>query len=174
MKEAARARVDGHRHHVAISATLTVAACVYYLGLLTDGDWNLFGNEFCGLVFNDMLAHLVRGEVAMDPAIISGEAFVSNGRTISYWGIFPAFLRLPLLPFEALYDVQIARLSCWLAICIQAAFLVATLVAVYRRSTPSPLGNLLFHCLVVGTLFAGVVLCSWHRPTSTTSRYSGR
>lgn len=160
MKGDPRTRIDGHRHHVAISAALTAMACVYYLGLLTDGDWNPFGNELCGLVFNDMLAHLVRGEVTIDPVIISGEAFIRNGQTISYWGIFPAFLRLPLLPFEALYDVQIARLSCWIAICIQAGFLVATLAAVYRLSAPSPQRTLLFHCLVIGTLFAGIILCS--------------
>ena len=131
-------RIDNHRGNVAIAAALTALACVYYFALLTDGDWNPFGTELCALLFNDMLAHLLRGEVTIDPAIIRGEAFIRNGQTIAYWGIFPAFLRLPLIPLGVLYELQIARLSCWLAVCGLAGFLVATLVVVYRRSAPSP------------------------------------
>jgi len=160
MKDEVRARPDGHRRHVAVSTALTAAACVYYFALLTDGDWNPFGNELFGLVFNDMLAHLVRGEVTIDPAIIRNEAYVRDGHTFAYWGIFPAFLRLPLLPFDALHEMQIARLSCWIATCLLAGFLVAMLVAIYRLSVPTPRATLLFYCLVVGTLFAGIVVSS--------------
>ena len=153
-------RIDKHRGNVAIAGALTAVACVYYFALLTNGGWNPFGTELCALVFNDMLAHLLRGDVTIDPAIIRGEAFIRNGHTITYWGIFPAFLRLPLIPIGALYELQIARLSCWIAVCGLASFLVATLVVVYRRSAPSAGKTLLFHILVVGTLFAGAVLTS--------------
>jgi hypothetical protein len=135
-------------------------ACLYYFALLTDGDWNPFGNEFFGLVFNDMLAHLVRGEVTIDPAIIRNEAYVRDGHTFAYWGIFPAFLRLPLLFLGVLHEIQIARLSCWIAICLMAGSLVAMLAATYRLSAPTLRATLLFYCLVVGTLFAGIVVSS--------------
>ena len=52
------------------------------------------------------------------------------------------------------------ELSCWVAICILAGFLVATQVVVYRRSAPSVHKTSLFHILVVGTLFSGAILSS--------------
>lgn len=155
-----RTRQEPHQRPVTMAAALTAAACIYYLGLLTDGDWNPFGNELCGLVFNDMLARLLHGDVTIDPAIIRGEGYLSNGRLVTYWGVFPAFLRLPLLPLHALYDIQIARLSCWIAVCLVSGILVATLTVVYRRSAATPRATLLFLALVAGTLFAGVVVSS--------------
>src|SRR5205823_5664798 len=87
-------------------------------------------------------------------------AFLSRRNVVVYWGIFPAFLRLPLVPFNALYELQISRLSCWAAICVVAGLLVATLTIVYRASAPSARSTLLFHVLVVGTLFSGTVLAN--------------
>lgn len=158
MKSDSGVRRDGHRNQIAIAFIVTAFASLYYLALLTDGDWNLFGTELCALVFNDMLAHLLRGDVTLDPAIIRGEAYVREGRTFAYWGIFPALLRLPLVPFDALYELQVARLSCWAAIAVLATSLVATLALVYRRAAPTAGRTLLFHLLVVVTLFAGTIV----------------
>jgi hypothetical protein len=160
MKSDAAIRFNTHTPNIVIATALTAISCVYYLALLTDGDWNVFGAELRGLVFNDMLAHLLRGEVTASPAIVDREAFLSNGRIVVYWGIFPAFLRLPLVPFDALYELQISRLSCWAAISSVASFLVATLVLVYRASSASARRTLLFHILVGGSLFSGSVVAS--------------
>jgi hypothetical protein len=158
MKGDTKSRFDAHAPNIILATALTAISCIYYLAVLTDGDWNLFGAEFHGLVFNDMLAHLLRGEVSASPSIAYQEAFLSRGRIVVYWGIFPAFLRLPLVPINALYELQIARLSCWAAICSVASFLVANLIIVYRVSAPSARSTFLFHILVVGTLFSGTVL----------------
>ena len=153
-------RNDPQRRDVTIARGLTALACVYYFALLTDGDWNPFGTELCALVFNDMLARLLDGQVTAHAAILGGESYISNGRTVAYWGIFPAVLRLPLLAFGALYELQIARLSCWIAVCGLAGFLVATFSVVHRRAKPSPGRTLLFHTTVASVLFAGAVLTS--------------
>ena len=126
MKNDMRIRFDTHKPNITIATALTTISCIYCLALLTDGDWNLFGPELRGLVFNDMLAHLLRGEVTASPAIVGVEAFHGKGGRVLYWGIFPAFFRLPLVLFDALYEVQISRLSCWVAISLVASFLVAT------------------------------------------------
>jgi hypothetical protein len=160
MKDDMRIRFDTHKPNIIIATALTTISCIYYLALLTDGDWNLFGAELRGLVFNDMLAHLLRGEITASPEIVGVEAFLSKGRTVVYWGTLPALLRLPLVPFDALYEVQISRLSCWAAISLVASFLVATLILVYRASTSSTRSTLLFHILVVGTLVSGSVITS--------------
>src|SRR5262249_40711748 len=92
------------------------------------------------------------------PSVVAQEAFLSRGQVVVYWGTFPALLRLPLVPLNALYDLQVARLSCWAAICLVASFLVATLTVVYRVSPPSARSTLLSHVLVVGFFFSATVL----------------
>ena len=50
-----------------------------------------------GFTFNSMLDHLLHGRFDVDPAVIGDEGFLRDGRTYTYFGIFPALLRLPLL-----------------------------------------------------------------------------
>ena len=50
-----------------------------------------------GMVFNEMLVRLLHGRFDLSAATIGDEAIVHGGRTYAYFGIFCAFLRLPLL-----------------------------------------------------------------------------
>jgi hypothetical protein len=50
-----------------------------------------------GLVFNEMLVRLLHGQFDIPASVIGSEAFVYNGRTYAYFGVFCALLRLPLL-----------------------------------------------------------------------------
>lgn len=72
---------------------------VYYLFLLSNGTLQLFAPELLDKVFDSMLAHLLHGEFNVDPKAIGFEASVRNGKTYTYFGIFPALLRLLALPF---------------------------------------------------------------------------
>jgi hypothetical protein len=52
-----------------------------------------------GLVFNSMMQHMLHGRFDVDPAAIlaGGEVYIRDGRTYSYFGVFCALLRLPLI-----------------------------------------------------------------------------
>lgn len=64
-----------------------------YIYIITDGDMNLFRNEALGCTYTSMLDKLKRWEFDVDPACISNEAFIINGKTYTYFGVFPALLR---------------------------------------------------------------------------------
>ena len=83
---------------------LVFIAAVYYLFLAMDGSFNFMKPvELAarGMTFNSMLEHLLRGEFDVDPAAVVFEGIIRDGRTYVYFGILPAFLRLPLLPTGA-------------------------------------------------------------------------
>ena len=93
------ARVDHGERVGALLSRPTVFAgllgviAVYYLFLLSNGTFELFAPEMFDRVFDNMLVHLLHGEFTVDWSVIDYEAFTRNGKTYSYFGIFPALLR---------------------------------------------------------------------------------
>ncbi len=101
-----------------------------------------------------MAEHLAAGRFDIDPAAIGGEAFLDGPRTLSYFGVFCALLRLPLLPFPTLAHLDIARLSCLLALCLGAWFQLRAVLLVRAASPAGPrrdwLTVALFVCILLG------------------------
>jgi hypothetical protein len=72
------------------------------------------------LLFNNMFAHLLQGRFDVDPASVRYEAFVRQGRTYSYFGLFCPLLRAPLfligrpnVDITALSVLTAAAVSLW-------------------------------------------------------------
>lgn len=113
---------------------LLAVLAVHHALAVTRGSLDFFGDAEAGLVFNDMLLRLLEGRFDVSPAVIRDEAFVHDGRSYTYFGLLPALVRLPLLPFIDLATVQVARLSCYVAIIIG---LLAQARAVLSALTPA-------------------------------------
>ncbi len=96
---------------------LTCLYGVLAAALLTNFDFNPFAPEKIGLVFNDMARRLLAWDFTSDPAIVAYEAFVKDGRTYAYYGIFPALLRMPLV-LAGGGGLQVARISCIAALMV--------------------------------------------------------
>ena len=99
---------------------ILAAAGFWYLGLVTNFDFNLFASEPFWRVFNQMLQRLLSGRFDIDLDVIRGEGYVHNGQLVSYFGAFPALLRLPFAAFVDLDTVSLSRISCWLGLCVCA------------------------------------------------------
>src|SRR5215831_21312915 len=97
-------------------ATLLFIIVLYYCFLLSNGTFQLFAPEMFGTVFANMVKHLLKGQFDIDPEAINSEfyseAFVLDGKAYTYFGIFPALLRVAALPFIDIATVQLAKLSC--------------------------------------------------------------
>lgn len=93
-----------------------------------------------GLAFNSMAEHLLAGRFDVDPDAIGGEAFDVNGRAVSYFGIFCALLRIPLVLTPGLARTDVTWWSCliavWFAAFLQlrAIFLIWPMAASSRQS----------------------------------------
>ena len=76
-------------HWLSFAVLLTIIA-IYYLFLLSNGTFQLFGLEMLDKAFDNMLVHLLRGEFTVDREAIGYEAFTRDGKNYGYFGIFPA------------------------------------------------------------------------------------
>lgn len=72
-------------------STVTTGLIAAYI--LTEGQFDLNRSQTFSGVFYDMWLRLLHLDVSSDPAIIGGEAFISNGKTIAYFLPFPAIVR---------------------------------------------------------------------------------
>jgi hypothetical protein len=113
-------------------AIFTGFCAIWYLFLLGNGHLTVFAPEQMDRLFGDMARHLSRGEFTVDLDALGSESFTRDGKTYAYFGIFPAVLRLILSPFIDTFGGGLARLSCWVAMVLYVAILLATLAMVHR------------------------------------------
>ncbi len=115
---------------------LAAAALALYAMSLAAGG-GLFGPVHDGMVFNSMLAPLLRGRFDVDPATIGFEGFARGGRIYSYVGIVLALVRLPLLLVGGIgWDVT--RVSCLVASVLAVWCMAAAARTGHRAAGASP------------------------------------
>jgi hypothetical protein len=107
-----------------------------------------------GLTFNSMAEHLLAGRFDVDPAIIGAEGFDVGDRTMAYFGIFCALLRVPLVLVPALARVDVTWWSCLIAALLAAGFQARSIGLVWTRAS-SPRQVWLAAALLLGVLFGG-------------------
>jgi hypothetical protein len=130
-------------------------AAVYYLFLLSNGTFQLFAPEMLDKAFDNMLVHLLRGEVTVDREAIDFEAFTHDGKTYAYFGVFPALLRLPALPFVDVAQVPLARLSCLTAVVFYVAVQLRMLVIVHQSLPPQNQLHSFLGIMMAATVLSG-------------------
>jgi hypothetical protein len=136
-------------------AALIAAVAVYYLFLLSNGTFQLFAPEMLDKAFDNMLVHLLRGEAVVDREAIDFEAFTHDGKTYAYFGVFPALLRLPALPFVDLAQVPLARLSCLTAVVFYVAVQLRMLVIVHQTLPPQNRLRSFLGIMMAATVLSG-------------------
>ncbi|HLY44751.1 MAG TPA: hypothetical protein VKQ73_04175 [Stellaceae bacterium] len=134
---------------------LLLPAIGYYALLLTAGGTSgLFQPLPTGLNFNSMLLHMLHGRFDVDPAAVGLEGFRRNGAVYSYFGIFPALLRAPLLVLPNFATTDFTRLSCLVADSLMALFKVMSVLVLWR-SVDMPRRPLLLWLLIAAILASG-------------------
>jgi hypothetical protein len=128
---------------------------VYYLFLLTNGTLQILAPELLDKVFDNMLVHLLRGEFTVDRDAIDYEALTQDGKTYTYFAVFPAILRLLAMPFVDIAQAELARLSCLMAVVIFVVLQLRTLLIVhFSLPTGSRIRGLLT-VMVAATVLSG-------------------
>ena len=137
---------------LALSAIGTLALGIHYTILLGNGSLSLLGREGLDLVFGSMLDHLLHWDFAVDPSAIDVEAWTRDGKTYSYFGIFPALMRLLAMPFVDVTKVGLSRIYCLVSLMIYVGTLLRTLHLMHMAIEPARRSNA---CLTIG----GVAIC---------------
>src|SRR5580658_3876580 len=107
-----------------------------------------------GLAFNSMAEHLLAGRFDVDPAAIDAEGFDVNGRTVSYFGIFCALLRIPLVLLSGFAQTDVTWWSCLIAVWIAVCFQIRAIAQIWTVGSP-PRQVWLAVALLISVLFGG-------------------
>ncbi|MGH7945306.1 MAG: hypothetical protein ACREH8_03655 [Opitutaceae bacterium] len=102
----------------------TSAACTFsFSWMVSYGSFNLFYPETFSNFYEHQAAGLLKGRLDVPDDVISGEAFVVDGKSYGYFGITPALLRLPFVIFRIHFG-ELSR-------AFMVAYFVVTLAGCY-------------------------------------------
>lgn len=109
--------------HIRVAWWLRLRAAVLLSGLYGLWAWSLLTNftlraagpEKLQRVFPDMARRILSWDFSISPDVIEFEAFVRDGVSYTYYGIFPALLRMPFI-LSGFDTLNGARLSCLTAL----------------------------------------------------------
>jgi len=102
-------------------ATGSVAVCAFImLGFITHVTFRVLAPESYNDVFNDLASSFLQGRIDLPAGALESEAFDIDGRRITYFGPWPAVLRILLLPLVPLWSnagtlPMIVAVSCYAA-----------------------------------------------------------
>jgi hypothetical protein len=106
------------------------------------------------LAFNSMAEHLLAGRFDVDPASIDAEGFDVNGQTVSYFGIFCALLRIPLVLLPGFARIDVTWWSCLIAVWTATYLQLRAIALIWTDSSP-PRQMWLAFALLISVLFGG-------------------
>ncbi len=145
--------LEAHRRPPHLAFALTSAACVsVFIAVMTGGTFRLVVEESFGTFFDYQAASILQGRLDVPEPVLSGEAFIVEGKVYGYYGVMPALLRLPFIGFETLFGQmsRVAMVLYYLA-CLGAAYallLYFTRLVCGSPAWPSRLATVLFVGLV--------------------------
>lgn len=132
-----------------LAFALTSLACVaVFIAVMTGGTFRLITEESFGTFFDYQAAAILNGRLDVPEPVLSGEAFIVEGKVYGYYGVMPALMRLPFVGFEALFGQmsRIAMVLYYLA-CLAGAYALLvyfTRFACGPQAWPSRLATVLF------------------------------
>jgi hypothetical protein len=106
-------------------------------------------------VFDNVLVHLLRGEFTVDREAIDYEAITQDGKTYTYFAVFPAILRLLAMPFVDIAHAELARLSCLVAVVIFVVLQLRMLLIAHRSLPAASRMPVFFTVMVAATVLSG-------------------
>ncbi|WP_426167514.1 hypothetical protein [Sandarakinorhabdus sp. DWP1-3-1] len=87
-----------------------VVPAIAYLAIITRGTFDLFGPVYAWQAYNYLALALADGRQDIPAEAIAAEGVYIGGKVYMYYGIIPALLRIPLMPFLDLREVPVSRL----------------------------------------------------------------
>lgn len=138
---------------------LTIALSLLIWVIATSGGTHVLVKEWLGEAYDSQAEHFLRGDVGVDVGAISSEAMIVNGKVRTYFGPFPAFVRIPLNFVYPPGRGRWSRVSGFLAGMIAlSAFSGLVRSALLKSSLSVPTRRLLGSALVVGFILGSPIL----------------
>ena len=125
----------------ALREAISLVAFGILVATATRYDFNLFGMETGGLLFNDLAKSLLSGQAGVNARLAIGEGFYNGKETVVYFGPWPAIMRFPLIA-AGLENLCVSRISCILTFLFTTLSIRSILTQAQRRYAKCVLLNL--------------------------------
>lgn len=116
------ADVDARRRFTTGAGLGLIAATVVFTWVVLGGTGDLFRSETLGGVYDAQARSLLHGHWDMPKEPLSYERFTVDGRYYTYFGPWPALLRMPVVLLSDGFDGRLSRVSMLLAFVVLCAF----------------------------------------------------
>jgi hypothetical protein len=122
-----------------------VAVVAFWLVSTSFRPWDLFARAgFSSDFYDEQARVMLRGRLAVDPAVPGPEGFLIDGLTYLYYGPFLALLRLPFAMFGDVFAGRLVRISMLIAlvlVCRWSARLATAARQTFRAGDVSGVGD---------------------------------
>lgn len=129
-------RTGVDRRFAALSAVVGIASTAVFTRMLTLGRGDLLADRQLSDVFDVQARALLDGHLDVAPGALAFEGFVVDGKTYTYFGVFPSLLRMPVLVVTDRLDGRLTTLSMVLAFGV--AFAASALLIARVRALVAP------------------------------------
>jgi hypothetical protein len=99
-----------------------IAACVVFGWMVFAGSTDLLQAEPLGAIYDAQARSLLHGHWEVPKDVLSFERFNVDGRYHTYFGPWPAVLRMPVIALTDAYDGRLSRVSMLVAFIVLVAF----------------------------------------------------
>lgn len=137
-----------------VALVISLLSLLWTTALMTNFSFVLIGPEKLDLVFGDMARRLLHFDMTIDPAAIQFEAFNHDGRSYTYFGIFPGLLRIPAV-LAGVGDYPFARISCLTALGILAFSTIRMTQAAINVTLTTPAARRFAIAGIISVAFSG-------------------
>ena len=105
-----------------------------WLGIISGGSFDPFGPSYGWQAYNYQALSIAAGRLDIPAEAISGEGLYLGGEVHMYYGLIPAVLRLPLMPFLDLRTVPVSNLIVWAMLVAGTAALQLAVLRIWRAT----------------------------------------
>ena len=155
---------EGLRRFRIAAMVAVIAAAIPYswvLLVLWGSTVNAFPSDVSGSIYDTQARAILDGHLSLPNGSIPAEAFLHDGRTYTYFGIFPSLIRIPALLFTHSLDGHLTVVSIgisWLVTALFAALLLWRVRVVIRADAPLGWAEAVSYGVLLASILAGSVL----------------
>jgi hypothetical protein len=158
--------LSGVRRFQAVTVLAVAAAAIPYLWVL----WDLWTGTInptrvngtdSNPIYDVQARAIMHGHLALPSQSISIEAFIHDGRTYTYFGIFPSLVRIPFFLLTHSLDGRFTSLSlfgAWVVTAVFSTLLLWRLRVLLRGSAPLGWSETVSYGVLLASILVGSVL----------------
>jgi hypothetical protein len=148
---------------LALTNAILVVPALWFAFVNWRGRFTLFPSSPLGDVYDLQARALLSGRLQVPTGALGVEGFIHDGKTYTYFGMFPSLLRLPVMAFTHALDGRLTAVSMfisWLVICAATGACLLLVRRLVRGKAVASSLEVATFCFLSATMTAGTIIPS--------------